>query len=95
MTRKRGEDNYDQRVTIVIILTRISEYIHINLFTQMNIRIENFMNIQIYSNIRLVLHSNTLTHECPNLFVQTNLTQINVRIYTNKCPNEYLCDQYF
>ena len=28
------------------------------------------------------LHSNTLTNECLNIFVQTNLTRTNVRIYS-------------
>ena len=41
------------------------------------------------------LHSNTLTNEYPNIFVQSNLTRTNVRIYsyrkidTNECPNKY------
>ena len=43
----------------------------------MNICIENFANIRIYSNIRL-------TSECPNMFIQTNLTRKNIRIYSYK-----------
>ena len=62
---------------------RISEYIRITSLTQtnvwMNIRIENCANIRIFKHI---LHSNTLTNEYPNIFVQSNLTWTNVRIYS-------------
>ena len=46
------------------------------------------------------LHSNTLTNKYPNIFVQSNLTRTNVRIYsyrkigTNECPNKYLWQIY-
>ena len=62
---------------------RISEYIRIKNFTRTNVRIniciENCMNIQIFV---YFLHSSTLTHECPNISVLTNLTQTNIRIYS-------------
>ena len=38
-------------------------------------------NIRIFV---LFLHSNTLTNECLNIFVQTNLIRTNVRIYSKK-----------
>ena len=43
---------------------------------------------RIFECIRIfveVLHSNTLTNECPNIFAQTNLTRT-----SNECPNIFV-----
>merc|ERR1711934_1196897 len=55
--------------------------IHINFLTRTNVRI---IIARIFEYIRifiLVLHSNTLTNECPNIFVKEKLIRMNVRIY--------------
>ena len=44
---------------------------------RINICIKNCANFRIYSNIRL-------TSECSNMFIQTNLTRKNIRIYSYK-----------
>ena len=82
-----------------LIRTNIRMYSY-RFFTQtngrINIRLKNCTNIRIYSNIQTVLHSKTLTNEYPNIFVQSNLTRTNVRMYsyrkvdTNKYPNIFV-----
>ena len=50
---------------------------------------------------KLFLHSNTLTNDYPKLFVQSNLTRTNARIYlyrkidTNGCLNKYWWQIYW
>ena len=78
---------------------RMFEHIRAQNVTPMNvwinICIENCMNIQIFVSF---LDSNTLTNQYPNIFVQTNLTRTNVRMYLWKknceCPKKYLWPIY-
>ena len=79
----RENFNTNKYPNIFISKNYLNEYISITNSTQTNVRIniciENCMNIRIFV---YFLHSNTLMHECPNIFVLTNLTRTNVRIYS-------------
>ena len=70
----------------------MSEYIRMTNLTRMNvrinIRIENCMNIRMYSNIRLVF---TLyhTHEWMSEYIRTN------KFGTNECPNIFVKEKWY